>query len=167
MTVKIVTDSTSDLTHVIASRLGVTVVPLFVHFGARAYQDGIDLTTEDFYRKLVKSKTLPTTSTPSPGTFAEVYDKLAQETDEILAIVLSAKFSKTYEAALQGRELKKSQVRVEVIDSYSSIMGLGLVCISAAKAAQSGASLADVIAVTRSNMQRADCPYPQQSPPSS
>ena len=156
MTVKIVTDSTSDLTPEIAAKLGITVVPLFVHFGTRAYQDGIDLTTEDFYRKLAKSKTLPRTSTPSPGTFAEVYDKLARETDEVLAIVLSAKFSKTYEAALQGKELKKSQVRVEVIDSYSSIMGLGLVCISAAKAARSGVSLADVIGVTRSNMQRVD-----------
>jgi len=156
MTVKIVTDSTSDLTPEMASKLGITVVPLFVHFGTRAYQDGIDLTTEDFYRKLAKSKTLPRTSTPSPGTFAEAYDKLAQETDEILVITLSSKYSKTYETALQGKEMRKSKCCVEVIDSYSSIMKLGLLCIAAAKAALSGASLADVIGVTRSNMQRVE-----------
>ena len=156
MTVKIVTDSTSDLTPEIAEKLGITIVHLFVHFGTDAYQDGVDLTPEDFYKKLVKSKILPTTSTPSPMAFAEVYDELAQETDEILTVVLSTKYSKTHEAAILGKELKKSRVRVEVIDSYQATMTLGLLCIAAAKAARSGASLADIIGVTRSNMQRVD-----------
>ena len=156
MTVKIVTDSTSDLTPEIAEKLGITIVHLFVHFGTDAYQDGVDLTPEDFYKKLVKSEILPTTSTPSPMAFAEVYDELAQETDEILTVVLSTKYSKTHEAAILGKELKKSRVRVEVIDSYQATMTLGLLCIAAAKAARSGASLADIIGVTRSNMQRVD-----------
>ena len=156
MTVKIVTDSTSDLTPEIASNLGITVVPLLVQFGTEAYRDGIDLTTEDFYRRLTQSEILPTTSTPSPGTFAEVYDRLAQETDEILVITLSSKYSTTYEAALQGKEMRKSKCRVEVIDSLFSISALGLICISATKAAQAGASLDKVIDVVRSNMRRVD-----------
>lgn len=156
MTVKIVTDSTSDLTPDIANELGVTVVPLYVHFGTETYRDGVDLTTEDFYQKLEQSEILPTTSAPSLGTFAEVYDRLAEETDEILAIVLSSKYSATYEAAVQGKELRKSKARVEVIDSLFAVGALGLIVISAAKAAKAGASLDEVIDVVRSSMSRVD-----------
>jgi len=156
MTVKIVTDSTSDLTPEIAGELGITVVPLYVHFGTEAYRDGVDLTTDDFYRKLVQSKTLSTTATPAPRTFAEVYDRLAEETDEILAIFISSKLSATYEAAVEGKELRKSEPRLEIIDSLWATMGLGLIVISAAKAAQAGASLDEVIDVARSSMRRVD-----------
>ena len=155
MAVKIVTDSTSDLTPEMAGEFGITVVPLYVKFGTETYRDGVDLTTDDFYHRLSQSKILPTTSTPSAGTFAGVYDKLADEADEVLVITLSSKYSTTYEAALQGKDLKKSQVRIEVIDSYSAIMGLGLICISAAKAAQAGASLDEVADLVRNNMPRA------------
>ena len=156
MTVKIITDSTSDLTPEIAGELGITVVPLYVHFGTEVYRDGIDLTAEDFYRKLAQSKTLPTTSTPSPGTFVEAYDRLAEEADEILVITLSSKYSTTYESAVQGKEIRKSQCRLEVIDSLSAVMKLGLIVISAAKAAQAGASLDEVIDITHSSMRRVD-----------
>ena len=156
MTVKIVADSTSDLTTDIARELGVTVVPLYVHFGAETYRDSVDLTTEDFYQKLEQSKTLPTTSAPGPGTFAEVYDKLAEEADEILAIIISSKYSATYEAALEGKELRKSNARLEIIDSLFAVAGLELVVISAAKAAQAGASLDEVIDVAHNSMRRVD-----------
>ena len=156
MTVKIVTDSTSDLTPGIANALGITVVPLYVHFGDKVYRDGIDMTTEEFYQKLMHNKALPITAAPAPGTFAEVYDKLAEETDEILTIVISSKYSATYEAAVQGKELRKGRARLEVIDSLWAMMGLGLTVISAAKAAQTGASLDEVIDVAGSTMRRVD-----------
>jgi len=154
--VKIVTDSTSDLTHEIASMLGITVVPLYVNLGGVTYRDNIDLTTEDFYRKLEQSDTLPTTSSPSPGSFTEVYDRLAAETDEILTITISSKLSASYKTAVAGKEIRKSNARVEIIDSLSAIAGLGLIVISAAKAAQAGQSLDEVINVTRSSMQRVE-----------
>ena len=156
MTVKIVTDSTSDLTPEIAGKLEITVVPLFVHFGTEVYRDGIDLTTEDFYRKLAQCEALPTTSTPSLGSFAEVYDKLAEETDEILVITLSHKYSATYEAALRAIDQMKKKCRVEVVDSLWAIMALGLIVAAVAKAANSGASLDEVLKLTRNNMQRVD-----------
>lgn len=59
MTVRIVTDSTSDLPAAVARELGITVIPLYVHFGSEAYHDGIDLTTDDFYPKMVASKVVP------------------------------------------------------------------------------------------------------------
>ena len=117
MTVKVVTDSLADIPSGVVEELGITVVPISVIFGTETYRDGVDLTTDQFYDKLKRSKTLPTTAVPSLGIFAEVYDKLAQETDEILVITISHKLSATYEAALQSVELMKQKCRVEVIDS--------------------------------------------------
>lgn len=83
MAVKIVTDSGSDISPELAQELGITVVPLYLYFGEEAYRDGVDITPDQFYHKLETSPIHPTTSAPSPGDFAEVYEKLAQETDGI------------------------------------------------------------------------------------
>jgi len=156
MTVKVVTDSVSDLPEGITRELGVTIIPLYVHFGTETYRDGIDLTSEEFYYKLAHSKTLPTTSVPSPGTFAEAYDRLAEETDEILAITISSKLSATYEVALQARELMKRKCRVEVVDSQLATIAEGFIVMKAAKAAQAGASLDEVVDITHHNISRVD-----------
>jgi DegV family protein with EDD domain len=156
MTVKVVTDSTSDLTPEIAAALGITVVPLNVHFGAETYRDGVDLTTEDFYQKLPVAQILPTTSAPAPGLFAETYDRLASETDEIVSIHISSKLSATYQAALDGKELSRAMARIEVVDSQWAIAGLGLIAVAAAATARDGGSLDEVAAVVRNSMQRVD-----------
>ena len=142
MTVKIVTDSTADIPAEVASELGICVVPLYVHFGSEVYRDGVDITPSEFYHKLATNKSLPTTSTVAPGEFAQVYDSLAEQTDEILVIVISAELSATYQAALQGKELREAKsCRVEVIDSRLVVMALGLTVIAAAREAQGGATL--------------------------
>ena len=102
------------------------------------------------------SKILPTTSVPSIGNFADAYDKLAEETDGIVAVILSSKLSATYEAASQAVGLMKRKCRVKVIDSLLAAMAQGLVVITAAKAANSGASLDEVVSVTHHNITRAD-----------
>ncbi len=154
MPVKIVTDSTSDIPPQIAKELEICVMPLYVNFGNNeVYRDGVDLSPEEFYRKLTTCKRLPTTSTVSPSEFSQICDGLAEQTDEVLAILLSSKLSATYDVALQGKELMKTKnrrVRVEVIDSQLMCMALGLVVIAAAKEAQKGASLDQVIAVANS-----------------
>jgi DegV family protein with EDD domain len=155
VTVKIITDSTCDIPPQVAHELGITIVPLYVHFGSEVYRDGIDLNHAEFYRKLTSTKSLPTTSTISPGEFAEIYNTLADQTDEILAIVISSELSATYDAALQGRELIQAKgCRVEVIDSRLVLMALGLVVIEAAKGAQTGANLAQIVDIVRSAMPR-------------
>mgnify|MGYP001121680689 CR=1 FL=1 len=156
MGVKIVTDSTSDLTPEIASKLGITVVPLYIYYGNESYRDGIDLTTEDFYQRLAQNKTLATTSAPPPSVFAKTYDRLAEETDEILTITISSKLSATYNTAVEAKGLMRSKCRVEVIDSLSAIMGLGLITISAAKAAQAGNDLNEVTDVVQNNIRQVD-----------
>lgn len=147
MTVKIVTDSTSDIPPQLAAQLGIWVIPLYVHFGNEVYRDGIDLSTDEFYKRLVVSKRLPTTSTVSPTDFAQVCDTLAREADEILAIMISSKLSATYDVCSQGKDLIKAKnCRVEVMDSQLICMALGLVVIAAANEAQRGANLDQVIA---------------------
>lgn len=157
MTVKIVTDSVSDLPPQVVKELGITVVPLNVRFGAEVYRDGVDLTAEQFFDKLVHSKILPVTSVPSPGAFAEIYDKLAEETDEILVITLTSKLSGTHEVALQSIGLMKEKCRrIEVIDSRLAVMAQGLVVIAAARAAQAGAKFDEILDIVHRNIPRAD-----------
>ena len=156
MTVKIITDSLGDVPSAVAKELGITIIPIFVIFGTESLRDGIDLTTEQFYDKLTHSKTLPTTSVPPLGTFVDAFDKLAEETDEILAITVSHKLSATHETASHAVELMKRKCRVEVIDSLEVAMAEGLIVIAAARAARAGANLDEVLKLTRRNISRVE-----------
>jgi DegV family protein with EDD domain len=142
--VKVVTDSCSDITPQLAQELGITVVPLYVQFGNESYRDNVDLSTEEFYRKLETSKIHPTTATATPAEFAQLFTKLAEETKEILTITLSEKFSVTYTAALQGKAMVKKDCHIEVIDSQVGAGAQMLLVISAAQMAQAGANLEQI-----------------------
>lgn len=147
--VKIVTDSTSDIPAPIAEALGITIVPAYVHFGNKTYRDRVDISEDELYQKLVEGPVHPTTSTPSPGDFSEVYKRLAQESDEIVSVVLTSKESTIYDAALLGKETVGRGCRIEVIDSLSISMGLGLLTLAAAKTSQAGGSIEEVVKVVR------------------
>ena len=144
MSVKIVTDSTSDITDDLAQELGITVVPLTVSFGHESFLDRVEITTDEFYRRLTQESIFPTTTQPSPAAFAKVYNELAEETDEIAVIVISSKLSGTYDSATNAKTMVKKKCRIEVIDSQLVVMALGLLAISAAKAAQQGVGLDEV-----------------------
>ncbi len=154
MAVKILTDSLSDITSDLAKELGITVVPVYVRFGEEVYRDRIEITTDEFYHRLTHETTLPTTTQPSPGDFADAYNRLAKETDEILVVTLSSKLSGTYQSALNAKSLVEKECRIEVIDSETVVMGLGLIVISAAKAAKTGANLDELTGMVRSAMPR-------------
>jgi len=156
MAVKIVTDSVADLPPQVVKELGIAVIPLLIRFGTEIYRDGIDLTTDEFYYKLVRSKVFPVTSVPPPATFAEAYDRLAKEADEILAIILSSKLSGIYDVAVQSIGLMKRKCRVEVIDSQWATMAQGFIVMAAAKAAKAGANLDEVMAIAQRNIPRVD-----------
>jgi DegV family protein with EDD domain len=154
MTVKIVTDTLSDITADLAAKLGVTVIPLYVRFGETLYRDRIDITSEDFYRRLVNEPKLPSTTQPSPNDFAEVYNKLAEETDEILVISISSKMSGTYQSATQAKEMVQGKVKIEIIDTLQVAMAEGLVVVSAVNAVKAGANLAAAAEAARSALSR-------------
>jgi DegV family protein with EDD domain len=139
--VRVVTDSTADLPPELAEELGITVVPLQVIFGTETFRDGVDLTGEQFFERLARSRELPTTSQPSVGEFQRVYEELAMQTDRILSIHLSSRFSGTVEAARQAARALDGRCQIEVIDSGTVSMALGLAAIAAARAGRWGAEL--------------------------
>jgi DegV family protein with EDD domain len=156
MPVKIVTDSVADIPAGIVAELGISVIPVMLHFGEETFRDGIDINTDQFFQKLVSSKVMPTTSVPSMDMFARTYAKLAEETDEILVIMLSSKLSGIYNAAVQSAALVDGDSRIEVIDSGCAVMAQGFVVIRAAQAAQDGASLDEILAIVRRDLQRVE-----------
>lgn len=142
MRIKIVTDSTSDLPPEICRDLDITVVPINIHFGDKVYQDGVDLSNEGFYDLLESEPIFPQTAAKSPGTFAEVYRHLAHQADVILSIHISPSLSGTFEAARLGSE--DAPIPVELIDSGSASMGLGLLTIIAARMVAEGRSVDEI-----------------------
>jgi DegV family protein with EDD domain len=154
MAVKIVTDSTSDITVEEGAELGITVIPLTVLFGRDSYLDRVTITTDEFYRRLTTEDVFPSTTQPPPSTYAEVYNKLAEETDEILTITISSKLSGTYQSAVSAIDMVQKKCRVEVIDSELVAMGLGLVALAAASAAQQGAKLDELADFVRDALGR-------------
>ena len=146
----IVTDSTADLAPEMAEELGVTIVPLQVIFGNEAYREGVDITTEEFYERLVKSRQLPTTSAPSVGDFQEVYERLLQEVDSIVSIHIGSKLSATVQIAQTARQSLAKPERVEVVDSHAISLGIGFAIMEAAEAVHAGAKLAEVKAAAES-----------------
>jgi fatty acid kinase fatty acid binding subunit len=157
MAVKIVTDSTSDIPSELAAELGIAVVPLTVLFGHDSFRDRLDISTDEFYRRLTRDDAFPTTTQPAPGAFAEVYDRLLKEHHDILTVVLSGRLSGTYRSAVNAVNMVEGKGRIEVIDSNLTAMSLGLVVIAAARAAQQKTlSLAQLAEMVRSKIARAN-----------
>lgn len=142
--IAIVTDSTADLPLALRDELGITVVPLNVHFGDQVFRDQVDLSTGAFMERLTRSAVLPHTSQPSPGAFVTVYEELARDHDGIISIHISGKLSGTVQSAQLAKTQVRDRVPIEVIDSRNASLGLGLQVLRAAELAGTGLDLADL-----------------------
>ena len=145
MTIKIVTDSTADLPPHLIQELDITIVPAYVGFGNKTYRDGVDISQDEVYQKMVTEHIPATTSQPPPADFADAYKKLLKETDEIVSIQATSKLSGIYSSALQGKDMVSGGNRIAVVDSLSVSMGLGLLTLLAARLAKAGESLPNII----------------------
>jgi DegV family protein with EDD domain len=154
MTVKVVVDSTSDIPAQLAKEWDITIVPAYVVFGGKSYRDRFDISEDEVYARLDHDSVFPTTSVPSPQDFADVYNKLADKTDEIISIHVTSRESGVYNSALLGRDLVTKKCHIEVIDSQSVAMCYGILAIAAAKEAKTGASLEKVAEVVRQSIPR-------------
>ena len=140
--IKIVTDSTADVPTTLLERYDIRVVPINIQFAQETYQEGIDMDRPTFFREL--EVCMPTSSQPSPGQFAEVYEQLAGQGHSILTIVITSKHSGTYQSA----ELAKSMLPdadIEVFDSLSISIGTGYHVLEAARAAGEGKSMGEIL----------------------
>jgi len=145
MTVRIVTDSSCDLPPELVQEMGITVVPLYVRFGEEVYRERVDISLDEFYKRLEQGPIHPVTIQPSPQDFVTAYQKVASEADGIVSIHISSKLSGTFNSALQGKKLLEKDFPIEVVDSQIITVGLALICIAAAKMAKAGESLASVV----------------------
>ena len=156
MSIAVVTDSTSDLPPDIAQLHGISVVPLNVHIEDETFLDGVTISADEMYRRLPDQKVIPTTSAPSVGTFAEMYEKLGETHDEIISVHLSSKLSLTHGAAVNAvSELGSNGPRIEVVDTEQASMALGYTAVQAAEAIAGGSSLDDAVALVKNASKRA------------
>jgi DegV family protein with EDD domain len=146
--VRIVTDSSCDIRPDLATKLDITVVPLTIRIGGDEYTDGIDLTPEDFYKKMASSPTLPETAAPSPGSFEAAFTSCQDAgADAVVCLNISSKLSATMQSAATAAAGLEGDIDVRVIDSSSITYGLGNQVELAAAAAADGAGVDDVVAL--------------------
>ncbi|HMN15393.1 MAG TPA: DegV family protein [Bellilinea sp.] len=135
--VAIVTDGACSLSPARGEELGIHIAPVYVTFGDKTYRAGVDLDDAEFYKLLKASKRLPTTAQPTATDFVNLYNKLADEVDEIITIVISHHMSATIQSAEMANE-QFHQIPVHIVDSESVSLGLGMITLAAAKAAEQG-----------------------------
>ncbi len=142
-TVRVITDSTSDMSPETLRRLNVTVVPLMVLMGDESFRDGIDITSRDFYQRLPTLSKLPTTSQPSPGMFMQAFEEATRDGSPVISLHISSKLSGTCENAMvAARNFPPGQVRV--IDTGMVSAGIALYVLTAAEMAKAGYSIEQV-----------------------
>jgi DegV family protein with EDD domain len=143
--IRIVTDSTCDLPEDLIQAYGITVVPLYLNFGAQGYLDGVEMSREEFYRRLPDSDPLPTTAAPGTEKIRSVYDALAAEgATEILSIHIAGSLSAMVDVVRLAAQETRS-VKVTVLDSGQLSLGMGFQVVTAAKAAAAGHDMAEIL----------------------
>ncbi|MEC8393033.1 MAG: DegV family protein [Actinomycetota bacterium] len=148
MTIRIVTDSASDISLEEAEDLGIEIVPLSIRFGEAEYTDLVDLSVSDFYQKMAESDLLPSTAAPSPGAFEAAFKRCAEAGAEgVICINLSLALSATGQAAQLAADALANTLPVKCIDSKSITSGLGTIIRKAAGAAKDGGSMDEIVAL--------------------
>lgn len=142
--IKIVTDSTAYLPETTVRQHDIRVVPLYVHFGEKAFREGVELSNQEFYTRLKEAPELPTTSQPSAGEFHQVFKELLDAGHEIVTLTISSKLSGTWNSAMAAKEMLP-EGDITVIDSLSTSVGLHLMVETAVEAASAGATRQDIV----------------------
>ena len=146
--VRVVTDSSCDLLDATLTELAIGLVPLRIRFGDEEFIDRTELSTKEFWARCAGSSTLPSTAAPSPGQFQEAFEAAAASgADGVVCINLSSKMSATIESARQAAKALEGRIDVRVVDSLSVSLGIGLIVTEAARAAEAGAGIDEVVAV--------------------
>jgi DegV family protein with EDD domain len=153
MTIAVVTDSTTSLPQEVLERPDVKVVPLTFHFGDETYVDKVDMTLEEFYRKIEESPVMPTTSQPPAGAFVEAYESL-DAYDDILVLTISSKLSGTYNSAVTAADMVERPVTV--LDARSAEMGTGLILVETLRAIDEGAEFEEVKRIAERCIERCE-----------
>jgi DegV family protein with EDD domain len=154
--IKFVCDSATDLPAAWRARWDISVIPVFVNFGAESFpDDGVSLTHDEFYRRLAESKTTPTTSAPSAGVAADVLRQALSEADRVIAFTISPAVSSTYNAVRLAAQ-QVSAERITVCDTGTMSMASGWQIVAACEARERGADLNGILDAVAEARERAD-----------
>jgi len=145
---KIITDSTADLTKEFILKHNIEIVPLTIHLGDKSWKDYYDVEPGEYYELLRKSSAFPTTSQPTPQDFVNAYSPFVEKGEPILSVHLSSKLSGTFQSALLARS-QFPGARIEVVDSLQASFALSMIVIICAEKANQGASLEEVADMAR------------------
>jgi DegV family protein with EDD domain len=141
--VAILTDSTAYLPEECLRQYNISVTPLSVIWGEQIYLDGVDILPAEFYKRLMESKIMPTTSQVTPAAMQRAFQSLLEQGYDVLGIFVSSKISGTFQSAVQARETLSNAVeKIGLVDSLWTTMAMGLPVLAAARAAQAGENLA-------------------------
>lgn len=154
MTIRIATDSTSDLPVELARQYGIAVVPCYINIGDQSFLDGVNLSRQEFYAQLPHYESFPKTAAPGIEIFAQTYEQLVAEgATEIIAIHLSSTLSAVYSVAqVAAQEIKRA--RVTVFDSRQLSLGAGWQAITAAQMARAGATVPQILSALHEQIAR-------------
>ena len=143
--IKVVTDSSVQLTPEEIDKYDITVVPLTITIDGKTYTDGIDISREEFVKKMDESEELPKTSQPSIGIFEKVFTELTADGSQAVGIFLARSLSGTIEAARQAADIIGKTKEVTLIDSELTDRAEAYQVLAAAKDAQAGKSLEEIV----------------------
>ena len=150
--VYIVTDSTADLTEEEVQQFEISIVPMNISIDDENYIDGVTITKEEFRQKMIESVELPKTAQPSIGRFVEVYDELGKNGDSVISIQMMRSISGTVDAARQAADI--TETNVTVVDSDFTSRSMGMIVKEAAKAAQEGKSVQEILEIVEDAKKR-------------
>ena len=144
--IQVVTDSACDLPDEVIDKLGIKVVPLTIRFGNEEFVDRVELSPKEFWDRVLTGPEMPQTSAPSAGAFQTVFAEAADAgMDGVLCVNLSSKVSATYQAARTAADALADRIRIEVVDSLTLTMGLGLLVLHAVDLVSAGKTLDEVV----------------------
>jgi len=151
--IAVVTDSTAYLPEEFVKKFDVHVLPLRIHWDEDTFLDGIDISPSQFYMRLERSKTIPSTSQPSAGEFLELFDRLSAQYDAIVAILISSGISGTVNSAETAKK-SFSKIPVAIIDSLSTSAALGMIVKAVVQAVSEGKELAEIEEIAKGLVNR-------------
>jgi DegV family protein with EDD domain len=144
--IAVITDTDSSLTPQMAEQYGIRLVPITIEFGEESFISGLDIDDRLLFEKIDRQNKLPTTSAPSPNSFAQAYEEaFTAGAQAVVCICVSSKVSSTYSSAITASESFAGQP-IAVVDSLNLSMGQGFMALAAAEAAQNGASMQEAAA---------------------
>jgi DegV family protein with EDD domain len=144
--IRVVVDSCADMPPALVKQHGITVVPLAVQFGRESLRDGVEISYDEFYRRLAETQatSMPKTSQPALGEFEQTYRELLRDAEGVVSIHISGKLSGTVRAAQQAADMV-DPARIRVMDSGQAVMTQGFMALAAVEAARAGKGLDEIV----------------------